>query len=80
MKEVVRALLPENDFERRVVGSVYCGFDVPECYAIKEDQKMYYALFTPPHRAWGLDKPPGLPPSNGRARIDGTNAQCRIIE
>ncbi len=39
------------------------GFDVPEGYAIKKDQKMYYAFFTPPHRAWGLDKPPDLPPS-----------------
>jgi len=39
------------------------GFDVPEGYAIRKDEKMYYAFFTPTHRAWGLDKPPDLPPS-----------------
>ena len=39
------------------------GFDVPEGYAIRKDQKMYYAFFTPPNRPWGLDKPPDLPPS-----------------
>jgi alpha-galactosidase len=38
------------------------GFDVPEGYAIRKDQKMYYAFFTPPKRPWGLDKPPELPP------------------
>jgi len=38
------------------------GFDDPEGYAIRKDQKMYYAFFTPPHRPWGLDKPPDLPP------------------
>lgn len=38
------------------------GFDDPEGYAIRKDQKMYYAFFTPVDRPWGLDKPPDLPP------------------
>jgi len=52
------------------------GFDVPEGYAIRKDQKMYYAFFTPPNRSWGLDKPPDLPPSRdevweGRLELRG---------
>ena len=52
------------------------GFDVPEGYAIRKDQKMYYAFFTPPNRPWGLDKPPDLPPSRdevweGRLELRG---------
>jgi alpha-galactosidase len=43
------------------------GFDVPEGYAIRKDQKMYYAFFTPPTRPWGLDKPPDLPPLKDQA-------------
>ena len=38
------------------------GFDVPEGYAIRKDQKMYYAFFVFPNRPWGLDQPPVLPP------------------
>jgi len=38
------------------------GFDVPEGYAIRKDQKMYYAFFVFPNRPWGLDEPPVLPP------------------
>ena len=63
------------------------GCDVPEGYAIRKDQMMYYAFFTPPQRPWGLEKPPELPPSKdqvweGRLELRGLDAskEYRIVD
>ena len=58
------------------------GFDRPEGYIIRKQDRLSYAFFASNPRPWGLEKPPALPeptdrPWEGRLELRGLQKSKR---